>query len=193
LEDEPPVTAEDLDRLVRRVQQGDRHAFVDVMLAVQRELRIFLSAHASSADMVDEVLQATFVTCYEGIRRYELRGTFLSWLKGIARNLLLRELKEQARYLAVEGDVLEAILVQRGLASVEQANAFQEELLGRLRHCLAQLERTSRQLIEKRYTERMSIRQLAHLFRRTESAVAVTLFRIRQSLRTCLTRSEPAL
>jgi RNA polymerase sigma-70 factor (ECF subfamily) len=187
------VATDELDSLVRRVQQRDPHAFVDLMIAVQRELRIFLSAHASSADMVDEVLQAAFVTCYENIHRYEPRGTFLSWLKGIARNLLLRELKERARFLAVEGDVLEAMLVQQGLASVERADARQEELVSRLRHCLAQLERTSRQLIEKRYAENLSIQRLAHLFQRTGSWVAVTLFRIRQSLRVCLTRSEPVL
>jgi RNA polymerase sigma-70 factor (ECF subfamily) len=187
------VSADDLDRLVQNVQQGDRHAFVELMVAVQRELRIFLSAHASSADMVDEVLQAAFVTCYENIQKYELRGTFLSWLKGIARNLLLRELKERARYLSVEGEVLEAMLVQQGIDSVQQADTRQEELAHRLHHCLAELERTSRQLIEKRYTERMTITQLARLFRRTESWVAVTLFRIRQTLRNCLTRSEPVL
>jgi RNA polymerase sigma-70 factor (ECF subfamily) len=186
------VSPDELDHLVGKVQGGDSAAFVEVMRAVQREMRIFLSAHASSVDMVDEVLQATFVTCYQIIGQYQRRGTFLPWLKGIARNLLLKELKERARYLLAQDDVLEEALVRQGIDSAQETDLEREELAGRLRKCLDQLEKVARELIAKRYGEGMAIGRLALLFKRTESWVAVTLFRIRQTLRTCLSRSEPA-
>jgi RNA polymerase sigma-70 factor (ECF subfamily) len=185
------VNAEDLDRLARRTQGGDKRAFVELLAGVQREVRIFLSAHATSADMVDEVLQAAFVACYENLHKYEPRGTFLPWLKSIARNLLLKELKERARYVAVEGDALEELLIRRSLEAMSATG--REDSVRRLEECLGKLEPPSRKLIDERYALKRSVAELARSYGRTESWVAVTLFRIRRALHACLTRSEPAL
>jgi RNA polymerase sigma-70 factor, ECF subfamily len=180
------MTEQELDRVVQRVQQGDREAFTEVVFAIRRELRIFLSAHASSIDMVEEVLQATLVTCYENIGKYELRGTFLSWTKGIGRNLLLKELHARARYVTAENDVLERIVVEAALANAERDEGRQQDLVERLRHCIEKLPDPSRKLIERRYFERTTVKQLAQTLNRTESWTAVTLFRIRDVLRSCM-------
>src|SRR5687767_8474349 len=111
---------EELDVLVRRVQGGDKNSFADLFAATRKEVRIFLSAHASSADMVDEVLQAVFVACYEKIQVYELRGTFLPWLKGIAKNLLLKELHQRSKYVVAENDALESLIVAEAMTSLRE-------------------------------------------------------------------------
>jgi RNA polymerase sigma-70 factor (ECF subfamily) len=136
--------------------------------------------------MVEEVLQATLVTCYENIGKYELRGTFLSWVKGIGRNLLLKELHARARYVTAEQQVLEQILVKSALAAAERDRDARQERVERLQHCIEKLPEESRHLIQKRYFERLSIRELARSLNRTETWTAVTLFRIRESLRACM-------
>jgi RNA polymerase sigma-70 factor (ECF subfamily) len=173
-----------LDGLVLRVRKGDKAAFTDLFVATEREVRIFLSAHAVSADMVDEVLQASYVACYHAIARYEPRGTFLSWLKGIARNLLLKELHDQARTARLESRILEEALARSGIMSA--AEGEDPDPAERLRGCLEKLPPHARDLVEKRYAGRASISQLARVVKRSESWVAVTLFRIRESLRACL-------
>lgn len=175
----------ELDDLVRRVQEGDREAFSEVVFAIRKELRIFLSAHATSIDMIEEVLQSALVTCYEQIAKYERRGTFLSWVKGIARNLLLKEVKARARYVAPEEDVLDRIVIEASAASL-QAQEREEASVDRLRHCLDRLPEESRQLIQQRYFSRMSVREIAQHLQRTESWAAVALFRIRDLLRDCM-------
>ena len=52
------LDANQTDALVRQVQDGNREAFRALFLAFERSIRCYLSAHASSAEMVDEVLQA---------------------------------------------------------------------------------------------------------------------------------------
>src|SRR4026209_2546907 len=104
--------AEELDVLVRRVQGGDKAGFADIFAATRKDVRIYLSAHASSADMVDEVLQAVFVACYEKVQVYGLRGAVLPWLKGIAKNLLLKELHQRSKYVVAENDALESLIVE---------------------------------------------------------------------------------
>lgn len=175
----------ELDQLIERIQNGDRDAFGDVVFAIRKELRIFLSAHACSIDMVEEVLQHTLVVCYENIAKYERRGTFLSWTKGIARNLMLKELKARSRYVAPGEDELDRIVLDAAVQSV-QAQDREEEYVERLRHCLTKLPDDSRKLIEQRYFNRLSIRDLAALTHRTETWVAVALFRVRDILKDCM-------
>ena len=177
----------ELDDLVKKVQRGDRDAFDELVFAIQKELRIFLSAHASSIDMVEEVLQSTLVTCYEDIQKYELRGTFLSWTKGIGRNLLLKELRARSRYVAAENDILERIVVEAALESAQGADR-EQEYVERLRECLGQLPDHSMGLIRQRYFDRLTVREIARRLNRTESWAAVTIFRIRETLRNCMTK-----
>ena len=175
----------ELDQLVERVQNGDSDAFAEVVFVIRKELRIFLSAHASSIDMIDEVLQATLVTCYETIHKYELRGTFLSWVKGMARNLLLKEVKARARFVSPDEDLLDRIVIDSSMNSL-QAQAREEEYVDHLRHCLKLLPEESRHLIQQRYFNKMSVRDLSKSVNRTETWTAVALFRIRDILRVCM-------
>jgi len=185
------MSPEELDILVRRVQAGDKNGFADLFAATRRDVRIFLSAHASSADMVDEVLQAVFVACFEKIHVYELRGTFLPWLKGIAKNLLLKELHQRAKYVVAENDALESLIVDEGMASLRgDEETHREESIERLENCLSKLTPRSRELIDHKYTRRAPIEKMARSFQKSESWVAVTLFRIREALRTCMTKAE---
>ena len=185
------MSPEDLDTLVQRVQKGDKTGFADLFTATRRDVRIFLSAHASSADMVDEVLQAVFVACYEKIHVYELRGTFLPWLKGIAKNLLLKELHQRSKYVVAENDALESLIVQEGMASLsDDEESRREDSMQRLENCLSKLTPRSRELIDHKYTRRAAIETMARSFQKSESWVAVTLFRIREALRTCMTKAE---
>ncbi len=180
------------DALVRQVQAGDRDAFRTLFLEFERPIRCYLSAHASSAEMVDEVLQATFVACYESIRTYEPRGTFSFWLRGIARNRLLKELRQRARHDHVGADVLEATLAEVAAAQVASAT---DQADPRLQHCLDQVTPRVRELLQRRYVDQVSVKQLAVELAHTETWVSVTLHRARAFLKECLQKGavpEPA-
>lgn len=175
------------DALVRLVQAGDREAFRSLFLAFERPLRCYLSAHASSAEMVDEVLQATFVACYESIRTYEPRGTFSFWLRGIARNRLLKELRQRARHDHVGADVLEATLAEVAAAQVASAPDHADP---RLQHCLDQVTPRVRDLLHRRYVDQVSVKQMAVELAHTETWVSVTLHRARAFLKECLQKGS---
>ncbi len=170
----------DLDALARRVKAGDRRAFAELYAATQRELRIFVSAHAASPEMVDEVLQAAYVSCWQSIGGYQPRGTFLPWLKGIARHHLLKALREQSRSVPLDRLICEEALGRVGRAS-EDPKPLDE--------CLRRLSPAARDLLERRYAARAPLAAIAQALGRTKSWVAVTLFRIRETLRRCLAES----
>jgi RNA polymerase sigma-70 factor (ECF subfamily) len=181
------MTPEEIDALVTRAVQGDRAAFRELVLALEGDLRFHLAALEVSPGLADEVLQATFVSAYEKLAQYRGAGAFRAWCKTIARNHLLRTLRDQQRFAAVSGDTLEGALVAQGLEDLERMDELEHQSR-RLRGCLERLPQALRALIEGRYVEGLSARRLAERFARTEIWVRVTLCRTRSALRRCIER-----
>lgn len=183
------MSTDDLDAIVRRAQDGDRDAFRDLVLALQRDLRIYLSAFGAGISLVEEVVQASFVTAYQKLHQYQPRGAFRAWLKTIARNLLLKELRSQLRAAADGGDALSALVVESGLGDLERIDEI-DARSRRLHECLDRLAPQARALVEARYLHQQPLAEIAERHARTELWVRVTLCRIRKVLRTCLEQRE---
>jgi RNA polymerase sigma-70 factor (ECF subfamily) len=182
------MDADAIDVLVRRAQAGDKASFRELYVALERDLRLFISARVHDPELVDEILQASFVGCYEHLREYEPRGTFVSWLKGIARHRLLQEFDARRRTHAAGAEDLETVLDRCVCARVEvlPESAGEE----RLQECLKRLQATSRRLVAARYGDALSIRQISRVFEQTENWVYVTLHRARAFLRACVKGKE---
>jgi RNA polymerase sigma-70 factor (ECF subfamily) len=178
-----------LDAIVARVRAGDREAFVALIEATQDELRCFVAAHAASADQIEEAVQAAYVTVFELIGDYRCEGTFLPWLKGIARNRLRQETARRRRWLPAGEAGFEDLLAPH---APPEAEAPRHELLTALDECLARLAEPSRRLVDGFYRERQALDQLAKEHGRTRAAVAMHLSRIRAALRGCLERKGVA-
>ena len=168
------TTAAELDRLVRAAVGGDDAAFRTLFDATYRDLRLFVAARARSQEMVDEVVQGAYVRAFEQLANYRSGGTFVSWIKGIARHLLLQELERRAR-----------------LAPVAELQApvrdpLAEDVGERLNHCLEALSPSARKLMELRYGERVPVQDIAKQLGRSASSVSVSLFRLRNALAACL-------
>lgn len=183
------MTAEEIDRVVARAQGGDREAFRRLVIALEADLRLFLCAFEVTEGLAEEVLQQTFVTAYHKLALYKPQAAFRAWLKAIARNHLLKELREQRRFAGSSGDVLGEIVAESALEDFERVDEL-EFHTRKLRACLERLPATSRELVEGRYMQQQPIPSLAGRFKRTEVWVRVTLCRIRKSLRQCMEGSE---
>ncbi len=168
------TTGAALDALVRAATAGDDAAFRALFDATYRDLRLFVAARARSQEMVDEVVQGAYVRAFEQLAAYRAGGTFVPWLKGIARNLLLQELERRAR-LAPVAD-----------APAPLQDPLADDLGERLNRCLDELSPTARKLMDLRYGERVPVQEIAKQLGRSASSVSVSLFRLRNALATCL-------
>src|SRR5262245_35693651 len=115
------LTAEEIDALVERAQRGEQQPFWDLILQVQQDVRLFIAVLSPSTELVEEILQATFLKAYDILPKYELRRTFVQWLKGIARNLLRQELHSRGRHLSMASNTLEAVVAEACLGEVDAA------------------------------------------------------------------------
>ncbi len=176
------------DALARRVQQGDRAAYDALIDDLHQEVTGFVAAHASSLELVDEVVQEAFVVVYHNIGNYRPGGTFAAWVKGFARNLLRKRLAERARHVSTDVGALEALLARQADADLaeERMDERQAEKLGRLAGCLAKLAPQARELATRRFVHGVGVNLLAQQFKRTRASIANALCRIRATLHRCV-------
>jgi RNA polymerase sigma-70 factor (ECF subfamily) len=177
-----------IDQLVVAAQGGDRDAFAQVVVELYPQLAGFLAFHAPTPEVMDEIVQATFVTAFERLATYEPRATFAGWLKGIARNLLRQELARRSRLSGSDLGVIEGLLAEDALGELERAEHqadHQQELLARLRQCFERLSPRTRQIAERRFIDDVPLNRLAQQFKQSRAAIAKILFVVRRDLRSC--------
>jgi RNA polymerase sigma-70 factor (ECF subfamily) len=194
-----PLEPDRIDEIVAAAQAGDREAFASLVVELYPQLAGFLAFHAPTPELMDEIVQATFVTAFEKLAEYEPRGSFAGWLKGIARNLLRRELARRSRLDAISGSDLSAIeglLADAALAELEATRQDdgeeRERLLARLRRCFDKLSPRTRLIAERRFVDDLPLNQLAQQFKQSRASIAKILFVVRRELRSCAQAAEPA-
>lgn len=176
-----------LDALAQRAAAGERQAFHELALAVEPAVRITIAAHAPHPHLVEEMVQATLVRTYQRLSTYRGGGTFVAWIRAIARNELRMELRSHRRDQPISED-LDAVLIsaQLDVLEDEEAAAEREKSLDRLRNCLHRLPPQVRRLVEAHHLEGRPVAFLAKQMKRTANWVAVTLFRARRGLAECI-------
>lgn len=180
--------AEDvLDTAWARVASGDRDAFSEVLAHTHRPLRVLITARLPNPDLVEEVLQQTYVTAYEQRHAQVETGKVLAWLRGIARNMTARCWRELQR-----GENHVDALDQLLMASGSSPDLMQEndEKAGQIRQalsaCLKRLPERSRKVLLAAYDDEQPQKRLAQRFSMRVAAVKRLLFKTRGQLRDCL-------
>ena len=171
---------EALGALVQQAAAGDEQAFALLVEATHHDLRCFVAAYAWHVDVIDEVVQTAYVTCFCCLDAYRGGDAFLPWLKGIARNHLRQELEARRRRSRHHADRLLDLVVPSEETDAEELPA------ARLQECLARLGPRGRTLIDLFYRDGCSLVEIAEKLKGTRGSVAMALSRIRSSLRVCL-------
>lgn len=175
-----------LDALVELIRAGDDGAFQELVMRLQHEVRAYLAWRAVSLDLVEEVVQDTFIAVFEHLDGYDGVGRLRPWVFGIARHRMLRALRDRRRR---EG---RQVRLPDGLASGDEApppvDDFAEGALVRLRRCLGRLSQVHQDLLDLHHIQGLDLQELAQRFDLSVDAVASRLYRCRRSLRRCLDR-----
>jgi RNA polymerase sigma-70 factor, ECF subfamily len=143
-------------------------------------LRRYLSTLGARPDNVDDLVQEVFVTTMT--KRPEDRGpdALGAWLRGVAKNLLLRERRTAASRREVE--------LADEVWREECDDGDGGELLDALQHCVGRLPGRSRAMLQSAYGEGAGRAGIGAEFGLQSDGVKTALRRLRAILRQCVER-----
>jgi RNA polymerase sigma-70 factor (ECF subfamily) len=169
----------DIQAFTTRLRRGEEAAYREFHAAYfSRLLRYLLVITGGREDAARDALQSTFVRVVRHIRPFDSEAAFWSWLTVLARSSLIDALRKEGRYLGLLGRFLQRTRVEAAVESDADA-----QLLELLESELANLPREDRELMERKYFTRESVKEMAAALALTEKAIESRLVRIRKRLK----------
>jgi len=168
----------DRERLLIEAAQREPHRFAELYEENFERVYAYVERRVSNRSDAEDVTAEVFHHAFANLGRFEWRGApFAAWLYRIASNAIMDRWKRAAR----ERDTPAA-----GHPPDEREDANPEEIERRARlfRLVAELPSEQRAVIEMRFAEGKSIREIARQIRRSEGAVKQLQFRGVQTLRT---------
>ncbi len=175
--------------LVGQAQAGNMGAFDQLVRAHQGWLRAGLRSKLRDWTAADDLAQDSFVTAFRKIKTYRGDGSFESWLNSIAQNHFRNYIRKK-REDYVGGDFELAALLNEGNEGLPEAGS---RTLDALSECLAHVKGPSRELLDSRYVEGKTIREIAAVSAHGYSSLTMKLHRLRASLADCIQLKIQAL
>ncbi len=133
----------------------------------------------------EDVIQETAVAAASDFGLYDRERSFTAWTLGIAKNRVLRHWRTKGTDQHILLDEQTLSRVEAAFSKVDLNPDATHEALDA---CLGGLTPRARLLVEHRYVEGLSIKQIAGRMGVTIPSVYTQLFRVRQSLAECIRR-----
>ena len=170
--------------LVLLSQNGTESAFEELIRRHQHRVFSLVGGILRYPEDVEDVAQQVFLKAFLGIKRFDQRAAFSTWLYKIAVNECWDYLrKKKVRPLVYESDLSEEQVSRLdGIASLERPpespneRAETREMLDRM---LSMLPEQDRQLLVLKEMAGFSVQELAEILKLNVNTVKVRLFRAR--------------
>jgi RNA polymerase sigma-70 factor (ECF subfamily) len=138
-------------------------------------------------DVADDVLQETWLTALRNVRRFRPEtGSFLSWLRGVAANVIRNQLRHRRR-LGRRQQSLVADPPCDGALDCAKSSREQSE---RIAQALAALPDQYEAVLRAKYLEQLTVATIAERSRQTVKAVESLLTRARSAFREAFAKQE---
>lgn len=166
--------------LTRRLAAGEEEAFREFhRLYFDRLYHFLLAVTGGREEDAREALQETLLRLLRRRKVFSEEEVFWCWLKAVARNAARDGHRKHRRYVAL----LQAFALRRARNPDEPDGGDESRLGALLEESLHELEPADRVLIENKYLDGESVRELSALAGLSEKAVESRLLRLRRHLR----------
>jgi RNA polymerase sigma-70 factor, ECF subfamily len=171
------------ERLLIEAAQRDPARFAELYERNFERVYAYVFRRLANRDEAEDVTSEVFHQALENLGSFEWRGApFAAWVLRIAANAITDRWRRNSREQSTDqSDAPEAV-------PVDPADIEQVERCARLFHLVRALPADQRRVIEMRFAEEKSIREISAEMKRSEGAVKQLQFRAIQSLRAQLDR-----
>ena len=180
--------AEDPDQkaLVIQARNGDLQAFEQLVKIEQDSVRAFLAVRLPRKEEAEDLAQDTFIVAHREVSQFDTNCPLRPWLIGIAHNLLRNHLRKFRAEPIGGNEELQVVL--DGFLSSQRADRYSPEIFVYLDECLAKLDAMAKEMVEARYVNGETIKEMREKSGKGHSALTMNLHRIREVLGKCIQR-----
>lgn len=142
--------------------------------------RFIFKRIGGNESIAGDLSQQTFIKAMANISKYEDRGfPFSSWLYRIAQNEVLMFFREQKKHHAI---AIEERHVVTLFEETTQSSTMSEDDQGKLIELLNEMEQEHLDLIELRFFQSMSFKEIADIYSISEANAKMRIYRILEKL-----------
>jgi len=161
-------------------QKGDAQAFSALVEKYQRPVYNLCNRMLSNPQDAEDAAQETFMRAYKGLRRYDRKRSFSTWLLSIAAHYCIDQIRRQ-RYKLVSVEELPIPDLPDNAPGLESGLSLREEQR-KVRVLLEVLDPTDRAAVIMYYWYDFSYKEISQALSLTLSAVKSRLHRARRSM-----------
>jgi RNA polymerase sigma-70 factor (ECF subfamily) len=183
------MTDRDIDqRLVERVQRGEKDAFDLLVLKYQRKIFRLLSRLIRDPAEVEDVAQEAFIKAYRALPNFRGDSAFYTWLYRIAINTAKNHLVSQGRRAptTTEADIEEAETFDDGEhlrdLNTPDSMMLSKQVAEAVNRAIEQLPEDLRTAIVLREIEGLSYEEIAESMNCPIGTVRSRIFRAREAI-----------
>lgn len=161
-------------QIINSVREGDTDAFGDLVRKYEDFVFTLILGLVHSEDTAKDVAQEVFLRAYRGIRRFELRSSFKTWLYRIAYNTTISHLNREKAQTGFDDDLaMEPALDNRGGQSLRLTF---EKLIRLLKPDL-------KSVILLHYYDDLKYEEIAEIMECPVGTVKIRLYRAKRELK----------
>ena len=176
---------EDMCKLVRKILDGDKEAFKEVVKAYGPSMRVYLSGKLSDRLAVDDLMQEIFVAIFWNLKTFDGKSDLGVWIRAVTRNKLMSYLR--SHYSQKNSVNTMKVKIEEALtAELDNFNPNENAVIEKLKECISKQRELAADLIKARYFENESVTGMAERMNTTVSAISSELYRVRKQLKMCI-------
>lgn len=161
--------------------------FSNVVRETHTSIRFYIRSLGVQSAWVDDIAQDTYLLAYKKRGDLDHPSNAIFWLRTIAKNLVINELRKHSRRRRLLDENLTTVLLAfedrlPDHTTLEDRSNLQSEL----HECLKQLTERARSIVDARYFQDKNSTEIGKEFNVSSTSIRKVLFNSRKLLSSCL-------
>ena len=176
------MSEQNLQQIIDNAKTGSQTAYKDLLNRYWSDVFRFLTAKCSNDYEAEDITIKTFSRAFDKLDLYDSRYSFKNWLLTISSNLRVDFLRSQNKKIEAVDIAKENIVRIADVEPTAEDKLIQEQHLDALLKYIKQLKPHYREVINLRYFQEYSYKEIAEELDESLSSVKVKLLRARKLL-----------
>ncbi|MEZ4852686.1 RNA polymerase sigma factor [Flavobacterium sp.] len=186
------ITSEIIQANIQQAKQGDQVAFTFLLDFYWNEVYGFMLKRTENEYDAEEIVIETFAKAFDKIQSYNTDFAFNTWLIAIAKNVhidLLRKKKSSLFVTIDNNNHNQTINIIDDTPSAED-ELITEQNLSQLLLCIKQLKPAYQEVIQMRYFQEMSYKEMAEVLDEPLNNIKIKLLRAKKLLAEIISKKK---